>query len=210
MSSLESTRLSLHAVAELLLAGPQFEQSKSIKLRAAPGGFATDTAPEVGVVGTELVVGGRSVPLSGRTVAEVAADAGIVARPLDDVYAGGCGLTVEHQLAVDPQCAAQIADAFRLGDEALAMLGPEAERVLWPEHFDIGFTVDEVNYGVSPGDSHLGVPYAYVGPWTPADHSGPFWNAPFGAARPMEGFHDAGELLQFLREGQDLAARRSR
>jgi hypothetical protein len=210
MPSLEESRLSLHVVAELLLAGPQFEQSRSIKLRAAPGGFATESAPEAGVVGTDLVVGGRSVPLDGRTVAEVAADAGIVARPLDDVYAGGCGLTVEHRLAVDPGHAAQIADSVRLGDEALAMLAPEAERVLWPEHFDIGITVDEVNFGVSPGDTYFGAPYAYVGPWAPADHSGPFWNAPFGAARPMEGFRDAHELLQFLREGQDLAAGRSR
>jgi len=210
MSSLESTRLSLHAVAELLLAGPQFEQSKNIKLRVTPGGFATAAAPEAAVVGTDLVVGGRSVPLGGRTVAEVAADAGVVARSLDDVYAGGCGLTVEHLLDLDPDCAEQIADAFRLGDEALTMLAPEAERVLWPEHFDIANTVDEVNYGVSPGDTFLGVPYAYVGPWTPAEHSGPFWNAPFGAARPMESFDGAHDLLQFLKEGQDLAAGRSR
>ena len=37
MSTLETTRLSLHVVAELLLAGPQFDTSKSIELRAVPG-----------------------------------------------------------------------------------------------------------------------------------------------------------------------------
>ena len=47
MADLETTRLSLQAVAELLLAGPQFEQSKSIELRVLPGGFGTVTAPDV-------------------------------------------------------------------------------------------------------------------------------------------------------------------
>ena len=39
--------------------------------------------------------------------------------------------------------------------------------VLWPEHFDVGITLDKVNYGVSPGDDDIPEPYAYVGPWTP-------------------------------------------
>jgi hypothetical protein len=50
--------------------------------------------------------------------------------------------------------------------------------VLWPEHFDIGISVDEVNYGVSPGDVHIPEPYAYVGPWHP--RVGTFWNTGFG------------------------------
>jgi hypothetical protein len=36
--------------------------------------------------------------------------------------------------------------------------------VLWPEHFDIGITIDAVNYGASRGDDHIAEPYAYVGP----------------------------------------------
>jgi hypothetical protein len=64
--------------------------------------------------------------------------------------------------------------------------------VLWPEHFDLGVTVAEVNYGVSPGDSFLEVPYAYVGPWSLDDVQGDFWNAPFGAARPVAGLADLG------------------
>ena len=43
---------------------------------------------------------------------------------------------------------------------------PEAEPILWPEHFDVGLAVDEVNYGGSPGDVTHANPYAYVGPWT--------------------------------------------
>ena len=166
MSDLETTRLSLHAVAELLLGGPQYEQSKSIHLRVTPGGFGTVAAPAVRVQGGSVVVEGRAVPLSGRTVAEVAADAGLTARSLDDVYSGGSGLTEDHTLTVDGACAAELAEAFRVGDEALAEFAPDAQRVLWPEHFDLGITLDRVNYGVSPGDADIGVPYAYVGPWT--------------------------------------------
>ena len=140
MSDLETTRLSLHAVAELLLGGPQYEQSKSIHLRVTPGGFGTVAAPAVRVQGESVVADGRAVPLSGRTVAEVAADAGLTARSLDDVYSGGSGLTDDYALTVDVACAAELAEAFRVGDEALAEFAPDAQRVLWPEHFDLGIT----------------------------------------------------------------------
>jgi hypothetical protein len=205
MSTLEATRLSLHAVAELLLAGPQFDLSESIELRVVPGGFGTKTEPDVRVVGTDLVLVDRSVPLDGRTVAVVADEIGLRPRPLDDVYQGGCGLTANHLLTVDPEDAAQIALAFEVGDQALQAFSPGVRSVLWPEHFDIGITVGEVNYGISPGDSFLGVPYVYVGPWRPGDVTGAFWNAPFGAARPMSDFTDAAAVLEFLREGERLA-----
>lgn len=205
MSTLETTRLSLHAVAELLLAGPQFDQSRSIELRAVPGGFATTTAPDLRVEGTSLVGAGGPVFLHGRTVADVAEEAGLRPRQLDDVYSGGCGLTADHPLTVDPADAAQVAGAFEVGDQALRAFAPGVQPVLWPEHFDIGITVGEVNYGISPGDSFLGVPYAYVGPWQPGDFTGSFWNAPFGAVRPMSDFADAEALLEFLREGERLA-----
>jgi hypothetical protein len=201
MSELETTRLSLHVVAELLLGGPQYEQSKTIHLRVTPGGFGTVAAPDVRVQGESVVVDGRAIPLSGRTVAEVAADAGLTARSLDDVYSGGSGLTEDHTLTVDAACAAELAEGFRVGDEALAEFAPDAQRVLWPEHFDVGITVDRVNYGVSPGDANIGVPYAYVGPWTTTDLTGPFWNASFGAARPLS---EVGDLVGFFTEGKRL------
>ena len=37
--------------------------------------------------------------------------------------------------------------------------------MLWPEHFDVAVTDNEVNYGVSAGDDGHPLPYAYVGPW---------------------------------------------
>jgi hypothetical protein len=67
--------------------------------------------------------------------------------------------------------------------------------VLWPEHFDVAVTLDEVNYGVSLGDGYLPEPYAYVGPWQP--RTGEFWNAPFGAAKPLTGM----DVEDFFRTG---------
>ncbi|MBO9520847.1 MAG: hypothetical protein J7518_04860 [Nocardioidaceae bacterium] len=195
-----ATRLSLHVVAELLLAGPQYDASGSIALGATPRGFGCTAQPDVRVEGTDLVVGSRVVALDGRTVGEVATDAGLVPRPLDDLYGDGPGLGPEHPLSVEAESAAAIAEAFRAGEEALAALAPDARRVLWPEHFDLGITLDEVNYGVSPGDGFLPVPYAYVGPWTVPD--GEFWNASFGAARPLA---EVADLLAFFAEGRDRA-----
>jgi hypothetical protein len=57
-----------------------------------------------------------------------------------------------------------------------------------------------VNYGVSPGDTHIAEPYAYVGPFTPRE--GEFWNAPFGAARPVADLGDAAAIKAFFTEGK--------
>ncbi len=197
-----TTRLSLHAVAELLVAGPQYAVSKRIRLRATPGGFGTTASPEIRVDGLTLNVGNRSIALQGRTISDIAQDAGLTPRPLDDVYSGGSGLGVDHRLAINPGHALEIAEAFRVGAQALSAFAPTAEQALWPEHFDLAITLDEVNYGVSPGDSFLGFPYAYVGPWSPGDLSGPFWNAPFGAARVLS---EMADLRAFFAEGQALA-----
>ena len=207
MSSLETTRLSLHAVAELLLAGPQYEQSKTIKLRPAPGGFGTIATPQVRIDGTSLIVGDLTIPLDRRAIADVAADAGLTPRPLGDLYKDAVDVTADHVLSLEVDSAAQIAEAFRIGATALSTFAPDVDAVLWPEHFDLGISLNEVNYGISAGDGYIGVPYAYVGPWhvgsphTSADFSGPFWNAPFGAAHPLTEIDD---LRAFFAEGQAL------
>ena len=208
MPTFETSRLSLHAVAELLLSGPQYDQSKTIKLRPLPGGFGTIATPAVRVEGTSLVVGDLRIPLDGRTISEVAAAAGVTPRPLGDVYQDAVGVEMDYRLTVDVGSAAEIAEAFRMGEAALTSFSPGVEPILWPEHFDLGVSLDEVNYGVSAGDGYLAVPYAYVGPWhvgsahTAADYSGSFWNAPFGAAHPLIEIDD---LAGFFTEGQQLA-----
>jgi hypothetical protein len=98
--------------------------------------------------------------------------------------------------------AAVVEHALDLGNSALRLFAPDLEPVLWPEHFDIAITRADVNYGVSPGDGH---PYAYVGPH--GARRGSFWNAPFGAARPVTEFADAEALAGFFREGARQADR---
>lgn len=206
MSDLVATRNSLHALAELVLAGPQHALTGRIVLTVKPGGFGTVLEPDLVIEGAELVTpAGRRIPLDGRTIAAVAQDAGVVPHALDDVYSDGPGLDEHHVLTVDARAAAEILDAFSRADAALAEFAPDESRALWPEHFDVGVSRNEVNYGVSAGDSFLQVPYAYVGPWSRDGLDGPFWNAPFGAARPVAEIED---LVAFFAEGEALAATR--
>lgn len=206
MPDLVSTRRSLHAVAELLLAGPQYRSHGTIKLAVTPDGFGTTQGPPTEVAGDLLRCSVGEVELNGRTIAAVAHECSLVADSLADVYSDGCGLDASHLLVVDKSAAAEILGAFARGDQALAAFAPSHQRVLWPEHFDLGITVDEVNYGVSPGDNFLPVPYAYVGPWSVDGLSGAFWSAPFGAARPLQEIDD---LAAFFAEGSALSAARS-
>lgn len=200
MTELVATRRSLHGVAELLLAGPQHARSDTIRLAPCAGGFATVAEPAVSVVRGALVHGGRSAPLDGRTVAAAAEAVGLTPCSLADVYRDGSGVAADDVLTVADAAAEEIAGAFARGQAALVAFAPAETPVLWPEHFDLGITLGEVNYGISPGDDFLAVPYAYVGPWSP--HAGAFWNAPFGAARPLA---DLSDLAGWFAEGADLA-----
>jgi hypothetical protein len=208
---LAATRRSWHAVAELVLAGPQDRASHSIKLRVVPGGFATTKDPALRVERGFLVLGDDRLPLDGTTAAALGAATGAPAGAPADRYKDGSGVAPDEVLTIDDVAVAMLAGAFGLGDAALRAFqrrlrsergehsAPAATPVLWPEHFDVGITVDEVNYGVSPGDDFLGVPYAYVGPWQP--RTGPFWNAPFGSARPVADFSTVDALVAYFREG---------
>ncbi len=207
IESLERTRRALHVVAELVMAGPQFDRSQSIELRVCEGGFATSREPDLRVDCDALVARGRRIRLHGRSAAEVAADAGVTVRPLRDVYAVGPALGADDRLDVDEHAAREIARAFALGDRAMRALAPDQARILWPEHFDVGMDRDDVNYGVSPGDGFCPEPYAYVGPWNFADRVGgdeadaAFWNAPFGASRTIRELGDEAGLVTFFEEG---------
>jgi hypothetical protein len=200
------TRLSLHAVAELLMAGPQYERSASIELRVSPGGFATTRAPDLRVDEGDIVAGERRLAMDARSVSALAEDLGVGTRDLRDVYADGPELGVSAVLRIDHSAAEEIARAYGMADVALARLAPKRRRILWPEHFDVGIDVDEVNYGVSPGDSRCSEPYAYVGPWKPPSTDGEgFWNASFGASHPIAEMADEQGLLAFFSEGRARA-----
>jgi hypothetical protein len=200
---MQPTRRALHAVAELVLAGPQYRTSGTIRLRPVAGGFATVAAPEVWLDGTDVVLGENRVGVDGRSAAQIAAAVGLTATELTDVYHDGAGVSPDEVLHLDAAAAARMTGALVTGEAALLAFAPDQTPVLWPEHFDVGITVDEVNYGVSPGDGFLDEPYVYVAPWTA--RTGEFWNAPFGAARPVGEEPDVTALVSFFEAGRQAA-----
>ena len=202
--SLVASRRAWHGVAELLLAGPQYRTSKTIRLRITPGGFATVTEPDLRVEGTTLIIEGERAAMPGHSCAGLSVLTGAPAGPPADLYRDGSGVDPDEPLRLDDEDVAALAGAFELGDAALRAFAPDQTPVLWPEHFDVGISVGEVNYGVCPGDGFLSVPYAYVGPWQ--QREGAFWNAPFGATRPVAELSDVDALVAFLTEGRERAA----
>jgi hypothetical protein len=198
--ALVATRRSLHAVAELVIAGPQQASTGDIRLQVVPGGFAGMTSG-VRVDGADLVWGGGRTRLAG-TCRTLAAAAGLTA-VAPDAYEQGSGVDIDEELDLDPDATALLLGWFARGDAALQAFAPSEERVLWPEHFDVGYALDEVNYGVSPGDDGHTAPYAYVGPWT--QREGPFWNAPFGAARAAAELPTVTDVHEFFTQGRSQA-----
>jgi hypothetical protein len=197
---LGTTRRSLHGVAELLIAGPQYRTLGTIRLQVTPGGFGGVKLP-VSVRGTTLHWSGGSAPLAG-SYRELATAAGVTAGVPEGIYHDTSGVDPDEQLVVDPAAAELLAQWFERGDAALREFAPDTTPVLWPEHFDLGIAVGEANYGISPGDAGHAGPYAYVGPWTPRE--GAFWNASFGASRSADELPDAASVAAFLAEGRAL------
>jgi hypothetical protein len=202
-STLATTRRFLHGTAELLLAGPQYRTSSRIELRVVAGGFATVAAPALRIEGGELVTESGRIALHGKAYTAIAALAGVEAGEPADVYAGGPGVRPDEVVTFDDGALAVCLRAFDMGESGLRAFAPDVERVLWPEHFDVAITVDRVNYGVSPGDGHIGEPYAYVGPHE--SRRGSFWNMTFGAARPLTELGDAEAVTRFFQAGRQLA-----
>ncbi len=200
VTDLAATRRSLHGVAEFLLAGPQLRASATIRLTVRDGGFGTVAEPDVRVVRNEVVAGDRRVVIDGGTLAAIADALGIDGGTPDELYHDGSGVGPDDVLTVDVVAAARLVEAYSVGDAALRRFAPDAEPVIWPEHFDIGIRLHDVNYGVSPGDNYIGEPYAYVGvdPVPP----GGFWNAPFGATSRLADLAGIDALVAFFADGR--------
>ncbi|GGG09659.1 hypothetical protein GCM10007304_24680 [Rhodococcoides trifolii] len=198
---LDSTRRALHAVAERLIAGPQYAQSGTIRLAVSPRGFG-GVSSSTSVDGTDLVTSSGRTPISG-SIASTAAAAGIRA-VAPSLYEPTAELGDDDALELDPECATLIANWLEQGDRALRAFAPDETPVLWPEHFDLAVSVGEVTFGVSPGDASSPRPYAYVSPWTP--RTGSFWNASFGAARSIDEVGEKGALADFFQRGRAKAA----
>jgi hypothetical protein len=200
--ALTATRRALHGVAELVIAGPQYAASGTIRLHVVPGGFA-GSASGVRVDGRDLVWDGGRTPLAG-TCRRLADTVGVSAEA-PGVYGDGSGVDPDEELTFDPEAVALVLGWFERGDAALRAFAPADDPVLWPEHFDVGYALDEVNYGISPGDDAHEAPYAYVGPWEPRE--GAFWNASFGASRAADDLPTAAAVVAFFEEGRRAAAR---
>jgi hypothetical protein len=217
---LAATREALHAVAEQVLATARYHATGRIGLAASPGGFSTPpfavdgVTRTVGIHGTEVVVtddgDARRAPLT--TLRAAAALAGIEPGAPADVYTPNTSLDPDEQLDVDATAAGTIADWFGLVSESLTELvrshpGSSATTAtLWPEHFDLAVSIDDVAYGGSPGDEEHPQPYLYIGPSTPPAPDGTYWNEPFGASRPAALVPDVVTALVFWGEGRELLA----
>ncbi len=120
-----------------------------------------------------------------------------------DAFTPVSTLNADEPLAIDPPAATALAEWFALVEVALEEvrrrhgdLEPSLVQ-LWPEHFDLAFSMSEVNFGGSPGDGGHDEPYLYVGPWAPVE--GPAWNEPWGMSLPrsaVTGWTDAFDFFE--------------
>jgi hypothetical protein len=201
MDEFGSTRRTLHGIAELLIAGPQYREHGTIRLKVTDGGISGVKLPVF--VGPESLSSDRGPIAYTGTFSELAFRAGVAPGPPTGLYHDTSGVELDEVVAIDKAAAETILGWFATGHQALVTFAPDSEPVLWPEHFDLGITIDEVNYGVSPGDSGIGEPYAYIGPWKP--RQGEFWNKSFGAARTMTELPTADAIAEFFAQGQRLS-----
>ena len=185
-----TARRHLRGVAESFIAGPQYRSAGTIRLAVRPDGF-TGVSIAVAVHGTELVWGEEGAALAG-PVSALAAATGLDFGPPQGAYDIAEPLALDAVLDIDPEAAELLNRSLYAGGFALKTCFAEQHPVLWPEHFDVAVTEDEVNYGVSPGDDFHPLPYAYVGPWT--SRIGDFWNASFGAFLPLDSARDVDGL----------------
>jgi hypothetical protein len=202
------TRRQLRGVAESLIAGPQHRASGTIRLAVRPGGF-TGVALPVSVHGRDLIWLNGGAPLAG-PLSAIAEAAGVDIGPPKGVYDLEDPLPSDAVLDLDAGATEWIHRSHYAGGHALKYVLPECHPVLWPEHFDVAATEDEVTYGVSAGDHYHLTPYAYISPW--AKPRGPFWNAPFGALYPLNPAHDVDALTSriadfFVRGRKELPNR---
>jgi hypothetical protein len=209
------TREALHRVAEHVVAAAQARAGAGIRLRCvAGGGFETlvglPDGRRIGVIGRRIVVDGphgrRDAELT--TVAAAARFVGTEPGLPSGIYDAATPFEPSRLLDIDDRAAAVLFDWFALADDALRRFGEDVgggpqQPVLWPEHFDVGITIDAVNYGASPGDQHVVDPYLYVGP-----HAGPptrdeYWNTAFGAARTITDVRSVDDAVRFFAAGRN-------
>jgi len=218
-STLPPTVPTLHALAEHVLGAGLHAATGRIGLQVVPGGFGTpDHAVDAlggvwSVTDGQLQISGadgaiRTEPIT--TVRAAGTFFGVTPGMPESVYAAATPLDLDQPLPVDAAVARRVAEWLELGSQALTILAERhaeaapSGQTLWPEHFDLGLAMAEVNYGVSPGDEPHPEPYLYVGPWTA--RAGSFWNEPFGASLAASAVGSVTDAVAFFERGLVLAA----
>jgi hypothetical protein len=219
------TRQGLHRLACYVIAPARKARNGRIGLRATGDGFGTppfENGPRIAVRGRELVVGGRSAPIT--TLRDAAAIVDVVLLVDPGVGADLPSFEPDADLAVDDAASRALGAWFAFAEAAIERIGRAGATVgdaqLWPEHFDLATTVQlpgrsPVNVGFSPGDTYCDEPYVYVGPHDLIElASDDFWNAPFGALRRYSVLaatgDPAGAVDSFIVDGLDRAGRSQR
>lgn len=211
--ALVSTRRSMHSLAEHLLAGDLWRRTGKIGLRRTPGGFGQPetlvdgTRRRLRIDGTRIAVLDGDIErweeLSTPVAAATFADSRLEAPT--DAFTPESVLRPEEPLLIDPAAAATLAQWFDTAERALeeirrrySDLGPTFVQ-LWPEHFDLAFSMSEINFGGSPGDADHDEPYLYVGPWNPLE--GPAWNESWGMSASASSVADWSDAVEFFETG---------
>lgn len=176
-----TTRESLHAVAEHVMATASYAAIGRIGLRPHPGGFRTQD--------TSLVIADgllNGVAIDGQTLRELGAreDAVLPYSPVTKLD--------DRPLSVDAKACKELGDWYEFVAAALPAPGQ-----IWPEHFDLAVDIDEVNYGGSPGDDTYPEPYLYVGPWDRRDTS--TFDDPWGWTLHARDIRDLDHAKAFFR-----------
>jgi hypothetical protein len=210
---LVATRESLHMLAEHLLAATRKRATGQITLVPVANGFGIPQLPDgtvLSLIGTDLVVAGpageRRAPVT--TLAQAAALAGVRPGFPWTKHPPATPFALHQPLVLHEAAAKALAGWFAIGRETLSGVAGELSTLspatpqIFPEHFDLGITVGDVNYGFSPGDAGIPDPYLYIGPHGgPPEDGDPFWNAPFGAYRTWHDVSSATQASEFLLEG---------
>jgi hypothetical protein len=217
---LTTTRRSLHALAEHVMAAALWQHKRRIGLRQSTGGFTTPpffvdgVERRLFVSGVELGVehddgrGNMTADAQPITTLRAAGELVDISPGMSDaLYPPTPAPALDVPLVVDAGAADELARTLALGQAALTVLVAEraherpATVQLWPEHFDLATTIGEVNFGLSLGDDEHAGPYLYVGPWNPPSPD-EFWNERFGASRPVDDSTSVDQALEFFEEAQ--------
>lgn len=218
-AALVTTRVALHSVAAHLLAADLQRRTGRIGLRRTPGGFGQPETVEGGTRHRLRIDGTRLVVLEGDVerwdeLTSLGAAAAFADTPLgaaDGSVATAAPVRPDAPLDLDETATSALADWFELVDKALEQvrrqhreLGPTIVQ-LWPEHFDLAFSMAGVNVGGSPGDAQHDEPYLYVGPWAPV--GGAPWNETWGMSLTRSAVRGHADAVEFLEAGVRAAWR---